>query len=72
MDVWDYYFGEHRVNLGIRGDKVEDVIWCIENLNANKELRYVVLICGSNSINKNVQTCRHCERHQIHNSTDNM
>ena len=26
MDVWDRYFGKHTVNLGIRGDKVEDVI----------------------------------------------
>ena len=26
MDVWDRYFGKHTVNLGIGGDKVEDVI----------------------------------------------
>ena len=43
MDDWARYFGKYTVNLGIRGDKVEDVIWHIGNLDANKEVRYVVL-----------------------------
>ena len=43
MDDWAHYFGKYTVNLGIRGDKVEDVIWLIGNLDANKEVRYVVL-----------------------------
>ena len=54
MDVWDRCFGKHTVNLGIGGDKVKDVIWCNGNLDANKEERYVVLICGTNIIDKNV------------------
>ena len=39
MDVWDRYFGKHTVNLGIRGDKVEDVIWRIGNLDPSREVR---------------------------------
>ena len=35
MDVWVCYFGKHTVNLGIGGDKVEDIIWRIRNLDAN-------------------------------------
>ena len=54
MDVWDRYFRKHTINLGIGGDKVEDVIWHIRNSGANKEVRYVVLICGTNNIDKNV------------------
>ena len=54
MDVWDRYLGKHTVNVGIGGDKVEDAIWRIGNLAVNKEVRYVVLICGTNNIDKNV------------------
>ena len=54
MGVWDRYFGKHTVNLGIGGDKVADVIWRIRNLDVNKKIRYVVLTCGTNNINKNV------------------
>ena len=39
MDVWDRYFGKHTVNLGIGGDKVEDVIWRIGNLDPSREVR---------------------------------
>ena len=56
MGVWDHYFGKHRVNLGIRGDKVKDVIWCIRNLDVNKEVRYDVSLCRTNNINKNIPT----------------
>ena len=54
MDVWDRYLGKHTVNLGIGGDKVEGAIWRIGNLAVNKEVRYVVLICGTNNIDKNI------------------
>ena len=54
MYVWDCYFGKHTVNLGTGGDKVEDVIWRIGNLDVNKEEKYVVLICGTTNIDKNV------------------
>ena len=54
MDVWDRCFGKYTVNRCIREDKVKDVIWCNGNLDANKEERYVVLICGTNIIDKNV------------------
>ena len=54
IDVWDRYLGKHTVNLGIGGDKVEGAIWRIGNLAVNKEVRYVVLICGTNNIDKNV------------------
>ena len=55
MDVWDRYFGKYTVNLGIWGDKVENVIWRIGDLDVNKEARYVALICGANNIDKNVR-----------------
>ena len=54
MDVWDRYRGKHTVNLGIGGEKVKDVIWRIGDLGVNREVRYVVLICGTNNIDKNV------------------
>ena len=54
MDVWGRYFGKHTFNLGIGGGKVEDVIWRIGNLDVNKEVRYVVLNCGTNNIEKKV------------------
>ena len=46
-------FRKHIIKFGIGGDKVEDVVWRIGNLNANKEVRYV-LICGTNNIDKNL------------------
>ena len=54
MDVWDRYFGKHTVNLGIGGDKNEDVIWRIGNLDPSREVRYVVFICETNNIDKNL------------------
>ena len=54
MDIWDNYFGKDTVNLGIGGDKVEDIIWRVSNLDASKEVRYVDLIWGTNNIDKNV------------------
>ena len=54
MDVWDRYFEKHTVNLSIGGDKAEDVTWRIGNLRVNKEVRYVVVICGTNNIDKNM------------------
>ena len=54
MDVWDRYCGKHTVNLGIGGEKAKDVIWRIGDLGVNREVRYVVLICGTNNIDKNV------------------
>ena len=54
MDVWDRYFEKHTVNRGIGGEKVEDVIWRIGNLDVNREVRFVALVCGTNNIDKNV------------------
>lgn len=54
MDVRGHYFGKHTVKLGIGGSRIEDVIWCIGNLDAHKEVRCYVLIYGTNSIDKNV------------------
>ena len=54
MGVWEHYFGKNRVNVGIRGDKVKDVIWHISKLDVNKEVRYVALLCRTNNINKNI------------------
>ena len=52
-NVWNLYFEKHTVNHGIGEDKVENVVWRIGNVNENEELRYVVLICGTNNIDKN-------------------
>ena len=48
------YFGKHNVKLAIGRDTVEDVVWLIRNLNPTKYVRYIVIICGTNEINKNV------------------
>ena len=47
-------FGKHTVYPEIGREKVEEVIWRIGNLDANKEVRHVVIDYGTNSINKNV------------------
>ena len=54
INVWNLYFEKHTVNHGIGEDKVENVVWRIGNVNENEELRYVVLICGTNNIDKNL------------------
>ena len=54
MDLWDRYFGKHTVTFDNRGEKVEDVVSRIRNLHANKEVKYFVLVCGINNIDKNV------------------
>lgn len=54
INVWNSYFGKHNINLGIERYKVEELVQRIRNLNANKEVGYVVLICATNKINKNV------------------
>lgn len=53
INVWNLYFGKDTVNVGIWEDKVENVVWRIGNVNENEELRYIVLICGTNNIDKN-------------------
>ena len=54
MNVWGRHFGKHTVTLGIGGDKVKNVIQRIGNIDANKEVRYDVLICGTNNIDNDV------------------
>ena len=46
-------FGKHTVYPEIGREKVEEVIWRIGNLDANKEVRCVVLIYGTSNIDKN-------------------
>ena len=56
INVWNLYFEKHTVNHGIGEDKVENVVWRIGNVNENEELRYVVLICGTNNIDKHLNS----------------
>ena len=50
-NVWKNLFGNEFINLGIRGDRVENVLWCVRDIAFPPRLKNVIL-CGTNSINK--------------------
>ena len=41
------------INLGIGGDRIENVLWLINNIVLPKSIRSVVVHCGTNNINTN-------------------
>ena len=51
-NVWKNLFGSGFINLGIRGDRVEDVLWCVKDIAFPPRLKNVVILCGTNNINK--------------------
>ena len=51
-NVWKNLFGNKFVNLGIRGDCVENVLWRVRDIAFPPRLKNVVILCGTNNINK--------------------
>ena len=51
--VWISFFGKDTLNCGIRGDKVENLLWREENLEFPPAIRQIVIPCGTNNIEAN-------------------
>ena len=51
-NVWKKIFGSGFINLGIRGDRVEHVLWRVKDTAFPPRLKYVVILFGMNNINK--------------------
>ena len=55
-DIWERYFISHRtLNFGIPGDKIQNVLWRIQNLNFsnNPSVKYIFILCGTNNLDHN-------------------
>ena len=51
--VWNSFFGKDTLNCGIRGDKVENLLWRAEKLEFPPAIRQIVIHCGTNNIEEN-------------------
>ena len=51
-NVWKNLFGNEFINLGIRGDRVENVLWRVRDIAFPSRLKNVLIMCGTNNINK--------------------
>ena len=51
-NVWKNLFGNGFINLGIRGDRAEHVLWRVRDIAFPPRLKNVVILCGTNNINK--------------------
>ena len=50
--VWRNFILQYKsVNLGIGGDRIENVLWRINDIVLPKSIRSVVIHCGTNNIN---------------------
>ena len=54
QDIWNKYFAPlSAINLGIGGDRTEDILWRMENINLPPTVEFLVIHCGTN----NLQDC---------------
>ena len=51
-NIWNNLFGNSFINLGISGDCVENVLWRAREIPFIPSLKNVVILCGTNNINK--------------------
>ena len=51
-NVWKNLFGNEFINLGICGDRVENDLWRVRDIAFPPRLKNVVILCGTNNINK--------------------
>ena len=51
-NVWNNLLSNKFINLGISGDRVENVLWCARDIPFLPSLKNVVILCGANNINK--------------------
>ena len=50
-DVFNRYFkGHNTLNLGVGGDKIQNVLWRVSNLDFPPSLRYIVIQAGTNNL----------------------
>ena len=52
-NIWNNLFGNRFINLGISGDRVENVLWRARDIPSLLSLENVVILCGTSNINKN-------------------
>ena len=55
-DVWSDYFSKHNMlNFGIPGDKIQNLLWRIKNLEfpLNSTLSCIFILCGTNNVDRN-------------------
>ena len=58
IGVWRKYFSPlNALNLGIGGDRTQHVLWRAENLEISPSVKYVVLHCGTNNIDRDTASC---------------
>ena len=50
--IWNNLFGNRFINLGISGGSVENIIWRVRDIPFLSSLKNVVILCGTNNINK--------------------
>ena len=47
--IFDKHFSKfHPVNFGMGGDKIRNLLWCINNLSLPPSLQYIFIHCGTN------------------------
>ena len=51
-NIWNNIFSNSFINLGISGDRVENVLWRAREIPFIPSLKNVVILCGTNNINK--------------------
>ena len=51
-NVWKNLFVNEFINLGIRGDRVENVLWRVRDIVFPPRSKNVVILCVTNNINK--------------------
>ena len=55
-DVWSDYFSKHKaLNIGIPGDKIQNLLWRLKNLKfpSNSTLSCIFILCGTNNVDYN-------------------
>ena len=56
QDVWSEYFSKHStLNVGIPGEKIQNLLWKIENLEFTSNLTWscIFILCGTNNVDHN-------------------
>ena len=54
--VWRNFILQHKtINLGIGGDRNENVLWRINDIGLLNSIRSVVILCGTNNIDTAAQ-----------------
>ena len=53
-EIWENYFLSHNsLNLGVGGDKTQNVLWRVQNMSFPQSVKNVFVLCGVNNIDSN-------------------